>query len=94
MELVFLGHDRFVDALERHVCVALVHSIDSEERVALLDLLLAQFANIFNRVIARVFGERHRDLLEGVGEGANCVLLHALDFVCFLADFDRAAELG
>jgi len=93
-QLLLLGHDGLEDSLFAHVGGALVVGIDSNEWVLKVDLLFSELANVLNRVISGVLGKSERDLLEGLSEGANGVLLNTSDLVSLLGDSDGAGELS
>ncbi len=94
LELVALGLRRLEDALLVHVSGALAESVHTNEGVALGDLFLLDLGYVLDGVVAGVLGESERDLLEGVGEGADGVLLNAFDLVGFLLNSNGAGKLS
>ncbi len=84
LKLVTLGGGGLEDALLVHIGCALAQSIDSDEWVLLVDLLLLDLAHILDRRVAGVLGESQRDLFEGVCESADGILLNTFDLVGFL----------
>ena len=54
-------------------------AVDAERRVVLLDLLGLDLGEGLDGVEAGVLGEGEGDGLQGLGEGAECVLLDGLD---------------
>ena len=88
LELVALGGSRLKDTLLVHVGRALAQSIDSDEWVLLVDLLLLDFAHILDRRVAGVLGESQRDLFVCVCESADGILLNTFDFISFFLNGD------
>merc|ERR1719272_131223 len=77
-----------------HIGCSMMHAVNTEVRVVLSDLLLADLGDVFDWAVPRVFCKGERDLFEGVAEGTHGVLFNSLDFVSRCGNCNRAGELS
>ena len=71
-----------------------VHAVDAKSGVGLRHLLSLDLGQSLNGGEATVLGKGQGNLLQGVGESPEGVLLDGLDIVRLLAHSESAADLG
>ena len=93
-ELLLLSDEGLEDALGLHVVGSGLVAVDSEEGVLGLELLALDVGELLDGGKAAVLGEGKGDVVKGVGEGADGVLVGAHDGVGVGGDSEGAGDLG
>ena len=76
-----------------HAVGTLLHGINSEEWILLLNLHFLDVLHVLDGIETRVLSKSHWDLFQSIGKGSYCILFNTLDLVSLLGNLNSTSEL-